>query len=195
MRVNSVRRMSCALVTLLVTLGCGGGGSGGGDDNGGVTPTATCISFSAGAGPASGTATSAKGAGSVCTTVIVEVLLTDVNDVFTVSFDAVFDPDTARYDGFSVAGSHLSSDGAALQVIETTATGQVSLGITRSNPATGINFAGSQTVVKLMFVKASGVDEGDTASLTFSNTHVLGSEQPPVEKAGITWSGGTLSVD
>ncbi len=184
------------LVTLLVTLGCGGGGSGGDDDGGGgIIPTATCIEFAAASVPASGTASSAEGSGSVCSTVVVEIVLTDVNDVFTVSFDAVFDQNTARYDSFSTAGSHLAS-GALLQVVEDTSTaGQVSLGITRSNPANGINFTGFESVVKLMFVKAPGVDEGASANLTFSNTHVLGSEQPPVDKPGIAWSGGTLTIN
>lgn len=196
MRSNAVGT-TVLLLMAVAALGCGGSGGSGGDGGGGGGGggmSAVCISY-AGSAPASGAANTAKGSGSVCNTVVVDVLLTDVTDVFTVAFDVTFDPDVARYDGHSVAGSHMSSDGAAVDVIETKSAGHVHLGVTRLNPAVGIDFTGSHNVIQLMFGKPSGAGAGDVAALTFSSTQVFGSEQPPVEKSGIAWPGGTFTIN
>lgn len=180
-----------ALVAVLsVAVGCGGGGGVG------VTPPALCIGFAADVPgtPAASTVVAKQGLGTTCGQVEVLVRLTGVNDVFTVSFDVAFNPLKVAYEGYSIAGSELSSDGASLQVLETPGTGSVSLGVSRVNPATGLNITGTGTVIKLLFSAVSN-SVPDTASFAFSSTQVLGSETPPVEKTGISWSGGQFVID
>ncbi len=195
MNLKSLRWTCLLVVSTALALGCSGGGGGGGDDGGGgVVPTTSCISFGSSFAPAQSEVTLSKGGGSVCGVVVVDMVLTDVADVFTVSFEATFDPATAKYEGFSTSGSHLGSDGAQVQVLETIQAGKVSLGVGRVNTSTGVSFNGSQTVVKLMFSKAPGAGSGSSGGLGLDNGKVMGSEEPPVQKPGIAWRPGTLSI-
>lgn len=192
-----MRSMTLGLIlvlfsTLVGGVACSGGGGGDGDGGGGGGGGAVCVSFEAGAAAAAGTASSAQGGGSVCNTVIVEISLTDVNDVFAVSFDANYNTNIVSYKGYSLSGSQLSSDGAQLQVIENATAGQVSLGVTRINTAVGVNFTGTQRVLQLMFSRASGVGAGKQGSLSYANALVLDSATPPQPKPGINWFGGTF---
>jgi hypothetical protein len=98
----------------------------------------------------------------------------------------------ADYVGYDLTGSHMDSDGGNLQVLESSGAGWVSLGITRLG-ATGIDFNGTRTVVKLQFSPASSTTPA-TGSFDFANTQVLGSQTPPQVKGGITWFGGTLVI-
>jgi hypothetical protein len=198
-----MRSKTCAwilvvLSTLVVGVACSGGGGGGDDDGGGGDGTPTvCIGFSAAAGPAPSTVSASEGAGSICSTVIVEVSITDVNDVFGIEFDASFDPAVARYEGFSLSGSHLSPNGTGsdLFVDDTETTGNVHIAVNRVNPDLGIDFVGTQRVIQLTFARPSGAGDGDSAVLTFSDTKVRNDDTPPAEIPGITWSGGTLRND
>lgn len=171
-----------SLAALLAAGGCGGGG-------GGVQER--CIGFLASADPAPATAVARQAAGSTCGEVVIEIVLTDVSDVFAVEFTASFDTAVAAYDGYSLAGSHLASDGAQVLVLESKQPGAVSLGLTRANSSSGVSFAGGRGLVRLLFRRAGTADRGP---LSFSSTRVFGSEQPPVEKPGIEWIGGTFQV-
>lgn len=168
--------------TVVLGLHCSGGGGGGG----------SCITFGASGAPGPSDMVATQGSASTCNVVEVALVLTDVNDVFAVSFVADFDPALATYEGFSLSGSQMGT-AAQVSVQESTAAGQVSLGITRLNPNGGVNFAGQGTVIKLRFSDAPGASMGQGA-LSFSDTHVLGSETPPQEKNGIQWFGGALVI-
>lgn len=150
-----------------------------------------CVGFFASADPAPATAVARQAAGSTCGEVVIEIVLTGVADVFAVEFTAAFDGAVVAYEGYSLAGSHLASDGAQVLVLESRQPGAVSLGLTRANPAGGVSFAGSLTLVRLLFRRAG---TADTGALAFSSTRILGSEQPPEEKPGIEWFGGTFHV-
>jgi hypothetical protein len=195
MKLKALRWAVVLVVSSALALGCSGGGGGGDDDDDDVNPPAVCVGFASTFGAAASEVTLTKGAGSTCGVVVVDVVLTDVTDVFTVSFDATFDPATVEYEGFSTSGSHLASDGEQVQVLETIGSGTVSLGVGRVNTNVGVNFAGSKTVVKLMFSRASGAATGSSTTLSLDSGKVLGSEQPPVQKAGILWRTGTLSIN
>jgi hypothetical protein len=175
---------ACLPLAAALLVGCGSGG-------GGVLP-GLCIGFQ-GTAAAASTAVAAQGPGTQCDLVEVAVRLTGVNDVYTVSFQADFDPLVTKYEGYSIAGSQLASGGATVNVLENVGAGSVSLGVSRVNPATGINFTTTGTVITLKFSAVSDANPA-TGPLSFSNTQVLGSEAPPQEKAGITWFGGTLVI-
>jgi hypothetical protein len=177
------RLLGLALAGLLGS-SCGGGKT--------MVP-ASCLSLAAAALPAPSTAVARQGAASSCEEVVVDVVLTGVDDVFAASFDVTFDPSVARYRGSSTAGSRLASDGATVQVLQTIQTGWVRIGVSRLNVTTGVDFTAPAPLVSLIFLPVGTAPAA--APLTFSSTRVLGSETPPQEKPGISWFGGTLRID
>jgi hypothetical protein len=185
---DAMARMAGAalLVAAPALVGCGGG------SGGGVVP-GLCLTFQAAGTPAASTVVARQGSGSACAMVEVAVDMTGVNDVFTVSFQVAFDPAVVSYEGYSTAGSDLDADGATLQVLETSGSGSVTLGVTRVGTTSGINFSGTGNVIKLLFSPVQDTVP-DSGVFDFSNTQVLGSETPPQEKIGIQWFDGTLIV-
>lgn len=177
------------LVLVATSLHCGGGGRGGD-----VLPS-TCITFSASAAPGSSMVVAQQGSGSQCDLVEVELVVTDVDDVFAASFIVVFDAALAQYQGTSLSGSLLTSDGAQVQVVERTLqAGQVSVGLSRlGTNVGGIDFTGTGSLVKLLFQQNPGAGTA-AGSLTFGNPRLLGSETPPQEKTGVQWSGGSFQL-
>ena len=194
MRSFKTRSMTRGLAVLMLgaltslALACGGGGGGGG---GGVIPNTGCAAFTAAAAPAAGTVVLQNTANSTCNLVVVDVVITDVTDVFTASFDMNYNAAHLRYDGFSVTNTLLNSDGNTIQTLENTAVGQVTLGLTRTG-MTGIDAVGSQPLVRLTFTRL--VNAGNS-TLTFGNQDVFGSQAPPQAKAGIAWSGGSVAIN
>jgi hypothetical protein len=181
---RSRRLMTLLLVTALAFAhGCSD--DGGGDD----APGVGCLSFSGETGPADGTVNAAESGGS-CSTVEIELTITTVTDLFSVSFSAVYDPALVDLVGVSTTGSILASDGTNLNVLVTQMDDQVAIGITRQG-STGIDVTGSQLLLTLEFSRAAPAGAG---MLTFEGESVLGSETPPQVKPGILWSGGSLQV-
>lgn len=175
-------------VVLAVSIGCGGGG--GGDS---VTPPAVCVEFTAADAPATGLVTARSATQSTCELLVLDVLVTDVNDLYAAEFDVNFNSNVVRYDGHIGTSSFLGSDGATVEIIgpSSDTTGSFTLGITRVNVNDGMDFTTTQTLVQLRFRAAA--DSGSGA-ITFQNGALFGSEEPPVEKPGLTWSGGTASI-
>jgi hypothetical protein len=128
---------------------------------------------------------------STCDMLAIDVMVTDVNDVFASSFTLNYDESLARFEQSSTSGSLLASDGTTVQILEDAQTGRVTIGLTRLGVSTGVNAVGTQRLVTLMF--STVADAGD-AGITFSNQAILGSETPPVEKTSVAWVGGTLLV-
>ena len=170
------------LVAMSGTLACSGG------DASGDTPLAgSCLDLSATAGGQQ-TVSLDKGT-STCDMLAIDVVVTDVSDVFATSFTLSYDETLARFEDVSTSGSLLASDGTTVQVLEDAQTGRVTIGLTRLGVSTGVNAVGTQRLVTLMF--SSLADAGDTG-ISFSNQTILGSEAPPVDKSSVSWVGGTL---
>jgi len=164
--------------------GCGGGG------RKRVVPT-ECLAFQGHSAPAASTVVARQGSGSLCESVQVELVLTDVADVQTVDFTVDYDFDVARYEGLSIAGSVLTSGGATVNVLENESPGKVSIDLTRFG--TGVDFNGSGSVVRLIFSPVSGAAPA-TSTMSFASPQIFGSETPPQEKPGIQWFGGELQL-
>jgi len=187
MTPSSFLAMAAAALTVLLTAtawGCGGG-----DDKEPI-PTA-CIFFQAAAAPAGSTVVARQGSGSTCDLLQVELILSGVADVQTVEFKVDYDDSVARYEGLSLGGSRLTSDGANVNVFEDEDPGQVSINLSRFN--TGIDFVPQGTVVRLIFGKATNTD-GATGPIAFSDTQIFDSAAPPQEIGGIQWHGGTFLI-
>jgi hypothetical protein len=182
--VKIARAATVGTTVLLWVLGGGGCGGGGG-------LAGPCLDFLASAEPSRGTAVARLATGSNCDRAIVEIVLTDVPDVFAVEFTASFDEAVAAYEAYSLVGSALAMDGAQVLALEEREPGSVSLAFSRANPARGVDITGSRTLVRLVFRRVGPPGRGP---LAFSSARIFGSEQPPAEKPGIAWFGGTFEV-
>ena len=185
-------KIAAVLAVLLVAAGCGGGG--GSRTSGAVS--SSCLSYAPASGPVNSTVVTSRGSGSSCSVLELEFVITGVTDVFTGSFTVNYDSSFMNFDSASVTGSHLASDGATLDVQESSTAGQVDIGVTRIRPPdNGIDFtAPDQVLIKTVFVRTQSSGTA-MATLTITDGKLLGSETPPVEKPGITWHGGDVILD
>jgi len=172
----------------LLPLACGGSGGGGGV----VTLPATCVQFVDGQAPTSGQVTSRQGGGSTCEKAAVELVITDVNDVFGVGFTVHYDPTLFAFTGVKTNGSLLASGGADVLVLDSGPPGQVLVGASRVSPS-GVDAIGTQLLLTLSFKRLA---ESGSGQLTFTDTKVLepGNPPPPTEIPNISWSGGKLRI-
>ena len=179
-RARSLLRGLPACVVLGL-VACGGGGSGPPP----VDPI--CISFQPGGAADPQTVSARQAVESNCDMLVVDLVVTGVNDLFAASFTATYDPAIATYAGHSLTNSVLTSDGSMVQVLETETPPDLTLGLTRL-AMTGVDVGGSGILVKLMFQRVAG---SGNATLTFSMERLLDAQAPPVEIPMITWNGAT----
>jgi len=173
-------------VGLLFTLGCS-------DDSGGGAPAEpSCVEYAAAAAASPGTVISQLKATSLCDVAEVEFVATDVTDVFGVDLEITYDTAIVQYVGFTTDRSVLSADSATIAAIgREIVPGRVELGLTREAPD-GIDVVGTRVLVTAFF--ASSLERG-VGLLATQDQCLLGSEDPPVVKPGVTCAGGTFSVD
>lgn len=169
---------------LLLAAGCGGGNDGG-------IAAASCIGFTGAQAPAAGRVTARQASGGSCAAIFVELVVTDVPDVFSGSFTLEYDPTSVAVGGATATGSFLASGGARVDVVQSTpASGSVTIGVTRVQTTTGVNASGSQVLVRISFAPVAV----GSSQLTITGAQLFGSETPPLPKTGLTWTGGTFNV-
>jgi hypothetical protein len=138
--------------------------------------------------PTSGEVVMQAGAGSTCGSFEVDLMVTDVTDVFSVTATVEYDSRFAAFFAMTTDGSVLSRDGTQLNpLVRETTLGTITLGVAR-NSATGIDVNGTGKLLTLHFVP---FDDG-TGDITLTTPCLTGSQQPPVPKAGVNCSGGML---
>jgi hypothetical protein len=180
------RQLPASLVLLAaLALSCSGG------SDGGTGLASPCLGFSPAGSAGPSTVTTREAAGSNCDVAILEIVATDVDDLFTASFTVQFDPAIVRYDGLGISDSILASDGAQVEALEQEQTGQVTVGVSRVATSSGIDVVATQVILSISFRRAA---PGGATSLDYSNTNLLGSETPPQVKPGIQWVGGSLMI-
>jgi len=188
-RCGLVRQVVVLLTTLSIlglVPGC--------NDNGGpsvsVTPTG-CLEFVAAAAPAAAAVVARPTAGSSCDVAAVEMIVSDVSDLFGTDFVITFDPAVVVLSGSgaSATGSILGT-GLILD-LGSAGSGQINLGLTRTTPP-GVDVVGAQLLVTLTFGRVTNATS--TSALSFGNASLFDSSAPPVEIPGISWSGGTFVV-
>ncbi|HEX5043031.1 MAG TPA: hypothetical protein VFV75_08995 [Candidatus Polarisedimenticolaceae bacterium] len=179
-------RAAVSLLTaiLLVSSGCGGG------DGGGGAAAAPCLSFVGLQAPAAGRVVARLAAGGSCAARAVELVVTDVSDVFGAQFVLTFDATKVSYAGASSQGSFLTSGGAQVSVQEGGGGGSVSVGISRIGVSTGVNVTGSQVLIRLNFAPVAA----GASTLSLGSAILFGSQTPPQPKPGLTWSGGSFTI-
>jgi len=183
-----------ALLALL-PLACGGSSGGGGV----VNPPTSCVFFGDGVPATSGEVVSQSG-GSTCSEVAVELMITDVSEVFAIDFTVNYDPGLFTFEGVDTAGSLLTSDGASVSVLEGDPDGSVLVGVARLNPAAGVSASGG--TFRLLTLRFGRNANSGNGAVTFTNPKVLDSgdltatpPRPPTPVPNIDWSGGTLRIE
>jgi hypothetical protein len=180
MSSNNLSAMAMIAVMLFLVPGCS-------DDS--PVSSELCIEFDSAQAPTPGTVTSRLGDDSECEVVVVELVVTGVNDVFGIATTIEYDTDAATYRTRSAIGSVLGND--LLIDIEDDPLGTLTVGVTRI-ATTGVDVAGTEVLIKLFF----DVYSFDAASgpLSIEDNCLLDSGTPPEPINGVTCSGGTLAV-
>jgi len=192
---NAARRRQAPAWVLLALLSsplffsCGGNSS---TSTGSVTPPGACLDFTPAADPAPETVVASEGGATTCDRLAVDLIISDVNDLFTVDFKLAFDPDLLRYTGYDETGSVLASDGEPITVIDDVQDGLISLTITRFGASLdGIDVVGSQFLVRIDFAREA---ESGVSPLDFSNERLWNSAFPLELIHGVEWHGGTVTI-
>jgi hypothetical protein len=162
--VSAASRVAAA--ALLVVTACGGGGGGGG---GGPTVPTARFAFTPAAAGGDGSLGLATGAGSTLTTLRLELVVTQVADLYAVAFDLTYPVAVMRFAAAS-EGTFLNSGGTAtttFQVVESQP-GTLVFGLSRLGPAGGVTGSGTAATFEftavgagsggLAFVDARGFD-------------------------------------
>lgn len=185
--MTSASRCFPIVAVLALCCACGGNGGGGG---GGVIPPDLCVTLAPSAPPGPGTVVIQNAAASTCTATRVDLVVTDVTDVFGLSTTVEYDPVTLFFAGVDTTGSVLAGGGAQLLVIrEEQPLGTVTIGVSR-NAATGFDVVGSGVVATLLFVPLNP----GTADLSVSTPCLTENGTPPVLIPGVACSGGMTAV-
>jgi hypothetical protein len=180
----SLKALLLVVTSVALAPACGGG-------DGGTMAPALCLSFTGAQPPAPGRVAARAGSGGSCAARSVELVVTDVSDVFSGSFTVTFDPARVSFGGASAAGSLLAAGGTQVNVVQTNAQpGSVTIGIGRIGSSTGVNVTGSQVLVRLTFAPVSA----GTSALGLTGGQLFGSQTPPQPKSGLTFTGGTFTV-
>lgn len=179
-----IRRAPALPVLVLTALlaSCGGGGGGGG------SPTAPgpSITFSGPAAAASSISLR-RGSGSGTTVLVLEVLASEVSDLYGVAFDLRYPSDLLSFEG-ATEGDLLSEEGTvatSLQLAESPP-GNLVVGVTRLGGVDTVS--GSGVVVALEFhSQASG-----SGTFSFDDNEALDATGNIL--VDVTWTAGSVQV-
>lgn len=176
----SLRAPVMPVLAFMLMAGCGGGGGGGPTEPGpGITfsaPAATANSLSL-----------RRGTGSSATVLVVEVVATQVTDLYGVAFDLRYPTAVLSYAGIT-EGTFLDEEGSVattLQVAETPP-GNLVIGTSRLGDVGSVT--GTGVVVALEF-RAQAAGSGAFSFDRNEALDITGNAQPDV-----TWTAGTVEV-
>lgn len=174
------------LIGISLSFSCGGGGGGSGPADV-ITPSITATFTEDKASPDSMDVTLQRRSQSG-DSFTVDVVITDVNDVFTVSFDLSYDGSLIDYLDYT-EGTFLSEGGNVLtSFLVSEQSDRIIVGASRLGQVGGVNASGDEILMSIAFrVKKKGSD-----SVTFENNDIINSSGPPAIQ-GIEWFGGEVS--
>jgi len=176
-----------ALLPLLIAPACGGSSS-----DGGVTPDPACMDYTGDSIPVSNAVVTRLGVGSSCDLVRLDLIVTDVDAIFSAEFKFNYDPATVAFEGVTTDVSFLKSDGTQItDLVTVLSPGEVQVAITRLGGASGgIDAVGEQFLCRLWMRRNAGA--GASSDLDFSLGRFFDINQ--AEIAGVTWHGGRFEV-
>lgn len=175
------------LFLLLVGQGCS-------DDSSGGVLTDPCLDFTA-AGPAvAGAVTTRLGDESTCTLATLEIVATGIDDVWSLDTTVTFDPALVTWTGNSTTGSVLGADGAAVAAfIEATASGELTVGISRVAADEGIDIDADGGVLLTLYFALNTTVAG-TGAFSMGDECLTTVGEPPPVIPGVDCSGGSFTV-
>jgi hypothetical protein len=193
------------ILPAMVIFGCGG-------SNNTPTSSPTCMTFTPAQAPAAGFVAPQVDAASTCDILVLNMMVTDVDDLFGGGALLSFPTNLMNYTGISSTGSTLLQNGVAVEVAGDRPCpdagdnwcrplgqffGEVTIGISRfSGVAPGVNVgAAPERLLRLTFTKGTG--EGTTTLSFPSDTNLFNSQIPPnnVIQPAPVWVGGTVTVN
>ncbi len=132
-----------------------------------------------------------------CDEVQVDIMVTEVGDVYGAGFVIEYSGAIVAYQGFSTTGSFLEDSNVDTQIVQDGPIGSVTFSITRvqdANPASsdGVDVTGTRLLGTLRFTSFS---VGGPAELTLTNNNLFNSATPPAAITPVTWEFGSLRVD
>jgi hypothetical protein len=189
-----MRFVSFILVATVLALsaGCGGDDGGGG---GVVIPPGLCVDFTPSELLTPGNVVMRLRDDSTCAVAIVEVVGTEIDEVFSVSAHIEYERTAVAFAGLSTSGSVLSRDGVPLIApdddddVELTA-GELTVGVARNADDT-VDIDGTQLLMTLFFVP---LNQG-ASDMTIQTPCLMSGEEPPVFLDTVTCSAGSFAVD
>jgi hypothetical protein len=156
-----------AAVAALLALGCGGGGG----DGGGDAMPCTTLSFDRALQTPSAGDVYLEQSAATCGTVDVAVVVANLDGIFTVGFDIAYPTNLLQYSSWTL-GPLMQKDNPqnTPTVIATESGGTVQITVTRLNPDSEVNAAGSEALIVLRFVRvgpgAGAIDFNTSGSST-----------------------------
>jgi hypothetical protein len=158
-------------------------------------PVATgelCIEFNAADRPEADTVTSRLGDGAACAAVTIEIVATDVDDIFAFDSLVTYDPSVVSFAGYSAVGSVLEKDGADVAVVvQELQLGELTIGASRVSE-TSVDAVGTELLLQLFFTQWTA--QADSGTITLEEPCLLGNGTPPPAKQDVACSGGTIRV-
>jgi len=190
------------LVVFLLGAGLMPGCSSGGGDNPVENPP--CLRFDADSAPTSGEVTARRGSASTCDQLVLEIVVTDVADIWTVGAVVTYPNDIMTYRSMDSSETFLAEDGNNVIVEDgldseqdngdgaTSATISISRTLLTED---NISATGQSLFAALVFRRLA---TGGSGSVTFSGEQVWEagdpSEAPFLKNPQPDWSGGAVSV-
>jgi len=156
-----------------------------------------CVTFLPDSEPIPGNVVARYGAGSICDTADVELVVTGVDNVYGASF-------TVEYDAavfflvtpISTEGSFLSEDGTVnLIVVSSGPPGAKVIGVTRTGVPDGVDATiDNDLLATLQFIRGTTVDSNVTFPEVTASLRSPG-DPDPVKIPDVVWFGGRLDVN
>jgi len=174
------------ILVLLFTLCCCGGGGGG---NGQPIPPSIAVSFTAAKAIPDAMDVSLQKKSQSGDSFTMDVVITGVNNVFSASFDIVYNSTILDYINYT-EGTFLSENGqVATSFLVSDQTGRLVVGATRLGQVPGVNAAGNEILMSIAFkAKKAG-----SSSVSFENNNLLDPTPAPIQ--GLEWFGGTATAN
>lgn len=171
----------------LVATGC--------DDDETAVLNDPCLGFTSDASAAPGTVTTQLGDESNCLAATLEIVAAGFDDVYSLDTIVYYDPTMVAFEGHSIEGSVLASDGTALTAIATpTASGELTVGVSRVAAEDGVPIdASGGMLIKLLFSLNSTL--AGSSDVTLDGNCLASSGEPPVTIPDVACYGGTFRVD
>jgi hypothetical protein len=183
-----VRRPAAALLGFwgLAVLACGGGGGGGGGGPiGPPPPPPPGITFTPAGAAGTNSISLASGGGSDANSLLLEVRVNSVEDLYGIAFDLRYPNTVLRYE--TATASYLNEGGnqTSLQLTEPTP-GTLVIGYTRLGAVSGASGSGLLLTLRFAAIAAGN------GNFTFADNAGYNSRGEPIP--GLTWIAGAVQV-